>query len=1333
MIYHFDAYTLDSNRRELHGAGQAVPIESRVFEVLLYLLEHRDRVVSKDELFEQCWPDTFVSASALTHCVTKLRRAVRPLSGATDVIKTVHRQGYRFAVEVEVTDGGDLAVPAAQPIPASEPLALAPELPETPGPIILVVEDEPTNRELLERQLHRCGYATRSASNGQEALDQVTAEAPDLILLDVRMPVLDGFAVCRQLKTQPSTRLIPIILLTALDEPQDRHTGLEAGADAFLTKPVNRQELLAQIETALRPPQSATHPSAENGLDPEDPETPVAPPSTLSSPASDPALTATAERRQLTVLSCTLIGATGLAMQLDPEELHDVLRTFHSTCAAIVAPFEGQVAQRLDDGVLIYFGYPQAHEDDVQRAVRSGLALAEAVRQGAMGTGALPEIHLALRVGIATGMMIVTSGATPDSPPTLGVGGASSLAVRLGALAPPGTVVIGEATAQLVAGYFECKVLETLRLSADPEGLVGYEVLGQSPSQTRLEVESAHGLTPFVGREAEVALVQERCIYVQEGLGQMILIQGEAGTGKSRLVQVLKEQVVGEWPRVLECRCSAHHQNTAFYPLIELTQRVLQGESETSPAERLERLEAMLAQNDIDLEEAVPLLADLLSLPLPEGRYAPLNVTPGRQCECTLDALVSFFLVQTATSPLLLVVEDVHWSDPSTLECLRLLSEQVATASMLVVLTSRAGFELPWGQYPEITPVMLTRLNRAQTAQMITQVAGKPLPESVIEQLVDKTNGVPLFVEELTRMVLEGGQLVERVGHAPLSGEPVELTIPVTLHDSLMARLDRLGAAKEIAQWGSVLGREFSYELLEAVMPCKVSALQTGLAQLVAAELLYQRGRPPRATYLFKHALIQDAAYASLLRSTREQVHLRIAAHLERAYFNDVDLVVELLAYHFTQGREVSRALEYLHRASVKALRRFAATEAIAHLHAALELLPVLPAKRDRERMEYDLQSTLGTAIVSAQGVRVPQARTAYERAYQLGRRFGDVEQLFPSLVGLEITAAGQANYMQSQHLCGQLLSYAQITQHPLHLAYAYCALSLNHALQGHDLIAHHYAQACQRLPISPEWAHHLAYTINPVLFCQRWHVIVMVELGYPAQAVALSQAVLARTRALGDPSILPQGLVAVASVNLYCLPPIALYEVAQELLAYSQQHELLHWEQLGKIFVLQARARLGMAPAECPAQLEAILGAYRETGVRQGTSLMLFSAADTCYHAGHIEAGLAFLQQAETYIEETGERMFETALHWHQGKLMQRRGDVAQAEMCFARSLSLAHQRGARGTELRVATLLSRLWQEQGEPERARDLLLPIYNGFTEGFDTAELQAAKALLDQLA
>ena len=402
-------------------------------------------------------------------------------------------------------------------------------------------------------------------------------------------------------------------------------------------------------------------------------------------------------------------------------------------------------------------------------------------------------------------------------------------------------------------------------------------------------------------------------------------------------------------------------------------------------------------------------------------------------------------------------------------------------------------------------------------------------------------------------------------------------------------------------------------------------------------------------------------------------------------------------------------------------------------MHTALELLPALPPERDRVDTEYHLQATLGTAIIASRGARVPEASTAYQRAYQLGKAIGDIDQFFPTVVGLEHMALGRADYGQSQHLGGRLLNYAQITQDPLHQAHAYCALSVNRAMQGHYGVAHDYADTCSRLPFPPDrFRDQATYTIDPIVMCQRWDVVVLIELGYPEQAAARSQACMARARELGDPFSMMQGLVSVMALGMYSLPPSALYESAQAVVTYAGQQGLLFWEAVGTIILVCAMARLGHA-TDGLAQLETALSRYRATRHRQSRSRILTLAAESYYYAGHVETSLALLQEVEAFIDDSGERIVETGLHELRGKLLQRQGHFSEAEACFVRALTLARQQRAKGTELRATTLLSRLWQEQGKQEQARHLLLPIYNGFTEGFDTAELQEAKTLLDALS
>src|SRR5436309_7827245 len=625
-------------------------------------------------------------------------------------------------------------------------------------------------------------------------------------------------------------------------------------------------------------------------------------PAGVSPPA--PASPPDAERRQLTVLFCDLVDSTALSSQLDPEDLREVVRAYQETCAKVIARFEGHIAQYLGDGLLVYCGYPLAHEDDAQRAVRAGLGIVEAL--GQLNTRLAQErgVHLAVRLGIHTGLVVVGDVGDGARQEQLALGETPNVAARLQGIAAPNTLVISAATLQLLGGFFACQPLGTPLLKGLAQPLAVYRVLYESMARSRLEAASSTGWTPLVGREQESGVQLERWAQVKDGLGQVVLLSGEAGIGKSRLVQVLTEQVAAE-PRawLTPCQCSPYHQHTALYPLIDLLERVtLRFDREESPQQKVGKLEGFLVQYGLPLAEAVPLLAALLSLPLPAD-YAPVTVSPEQQKQQTLHVLLTIRRRIAAQQPVLFVMEDLHWVDPSTLELLSLLVDQGPTARILTLFTFRPDFSPPWTGRAHLTQLTVNRLLRRQAVEVIRQVAhGKVLPAEVVEQIVAKTDGVPLFVEELTKMVLESGLLQEREERYELTGPLHPLAIPATLHDSLMARLDRLAAVKTLAQLGATLGREFSYELLQAVSLWDEAILQRGLHQLVEAEFLYQQGLPPEATYLFKHALIQETAYQSLLRSTRQQYHQRIAQVVEARFPEVCEIQPELLAHHYTEA-----------------------------------------------------------------------------------------------------------------------------------------------------------------------------------------------------------------------------------------------------------------------------------------------------------------------------------------------------------------------------------------------------------------------------------------------
>jgi class 3 adenylate cyclase len=561
--------------------------------------------------------------------------------------------------------------------------------------------------------------------------------------------------------------------------------------------------------------------------------------SVIEPPATPP--TPEAERRQLTVMFCDLVDSTALARQLDPEDLREVVRAYQDTCAKVIARFEGHIAQYLGDGLLVYFGYPLAHEDDAQRAVRAGLGMIEAL--GQLNTRLTQErgVQLAVRLGVHTGLVVVGDVGGGTRQEQLALGETPNLAARLQSIAAPNTLVISAATFQLLGGFFACQPLGTRPVKGLAQPLAVYRVLYESMARSRLEAAGNTGLTPLVGRDQDIGLLLERWAQVKEGVGQVVLLSGEAGIGKSRLVQVMTEQVATEpqaW--LTPCQCSPYHQHSALYPMIDLLERVvLRFEREESPQQKLRKLEGLVVQYGLPLAEAVPSLAALLSLPL-TADYAPLPVSPEQQKQQTLHALLTMLLRNAAQQPVLFVMEDMHWIDPTTLEFLNLLVDQGPTARILALFTFRPDFSPPWTGHSHLTQVTVHRLPRHQAVEVIRQVAqGKTLPPEVIEQIVAKTDGVPLFVEELTKMVLESELLQEREERYELTGPLPPLAIPATLHDSLMARLDRLTTVKGLAQLGATLGREFSYELFQAVSLWDEETVRRGLHQLVEAEFLY--------------------------------------------------------------------------------------------------------------------------------------------------------------------------------------------------------------------------------------------------------------------------------------------------------------------------------------------------------------------------------------------------------------------------------------------------------------------------------------------------------------
>jgi TOMM system kinase/cyclase fusion protein len=1069
-----------------------------------------------------------------------------------------------------------------------------------------------------------------------------------------------------------------------------------------------------------------------------DTTTPGSPATPTSAPAPPPAASAPpeAERRQLTVLFCDLVDSTRLASQLDPEDLREVVRAYQDTCAKVIARFEGHIAQYLGDGLLVYFGYPLAHEDDAQRAVRAGLGMVEALGQLNSRLTRERGVALAVRLGIHTGLVVVGEVGGGARQEQLALGETPNLAARLQGIAAPNTLVISATTFQLLGGFFACQPLGTPLLKGQAQSFTVYRVLYERMARSRLDAAGSTGWTPLVGREQEIGLLLERWAQVKDGFGQVVLLSGEAGIGKSRLVQVLKEQVAAEpqaW--LTPCQCSPYHHHTAWYPWIDLLERVALGfEREEAPQQKLHKLEGFVVQYGLPLAEAIPLFAALLSLPLPAD-YTPLILAPEQQKQQTMHTLLTILLRIATQHPVLLVMEDLHWVDPTTLEFLSLLVDQGPAARILALFTFRPDFRPPWVGRSHLTQVTVHRLPRRQAVEVIRHVAqDKHLPPEVVEEIVVRTDGVPLFVEELTKMVLESGLLQEREDRYDLTGPLPPLAIPATLHDSLTARLDRLAAVKALAQLGATLGREFAYELLHAVSPWDEDTLRHGLSQLVAAEFLYQQGLPPQATYRFKHALIQDAAYQSLLRSTRQQYHQRIAQMLEAHFPAMAATQPEVLAHHYTEAGFLAQAIPYWQRAGQRAVERSANLEAIGHLTKGLDVLARLPETSERTQQELALRTILGPALIVIKGYGAPEVEDTYLRARELCQQVDDPAQRFPVMRGLWNRYLMRAEHQQARELGEQLLRLADSLHDPASLIEAHRVLGTVLWNRGELALAHAHLERGIAL-YAPHQHRTLAfrYGADPGVVCRFYAAVVLWSRGYPQQARRRMEEALTLAQDLAHPHSLAFVLVFAAILHRLCGEVQATYARADAATRLATEQGIAQWCAGGTILRGWAVAAQGQATAGI-AQIHQGLAAWRAAWAECLRPYWLALLAEAYAAGDDSTGGLHALAEALALIDKTGERWYEAELYRLRGTLVLQHAmaEPGEAEACFQHALTIARRQHAKAWELRAATSLSRLWQRQGNRAAAHALLAPIYGWFTEGFDTADLQEAKALLEEL-
>ena len=1039
-----------------------------------------------------------------------------------------------------------------------------------------------------------------------------------------------------------------------------------------------------------------------------------------------------AERRQLTVLFCDLVDSTPLSRQLDPEDFREVMRAYYETCGTVIDRFDGYIAQYLGDGLLVFFGYPRAHEDDAQRAVRAGLGIVEAAGQLNARIKDQHGVELAVRLGCHTGLVVVGEVVGEARHELMAMGDTPNIAARLQGVAAKNTLVIGPLTHELVGGFFDCRSLGTPDLKGVATPLEAYQVLHESNARTRLDVAGSIGLTPLVGRSSEVGVLEERWAQVVKGRGHVVLVNGEAGIGKSRLVHALTEHVADQQAWLTPCQGSPYHRDTAFYPFIDLFERVvLRFERPESAADKLRKLEAFFIQSGLPLEDALPGLCSLLSIPAdPSDTFAQLS--PEQQKKQSMEALLEILRRRAEQQPVLFVVEDLHWVDPTTVEFLNLLVERVADARIFALFTCRPDFRSPWSGNSTVTEVNLTRLPPDEAVELIRRVAqGKDLPGEIAADVVAKTDGVPLFIEELTKTLLESGLLEQQVDRYELAGPVPPLAIPNTLHDSLMARLDRLSATKGLAQLGAAIGREFTYGLLRAVSPWNEDLLHEGLAQLVAAEFLYQQGTPPQATYRFKHALIQDAAYQSLLKSTRQQHHRRIAAALESDFPDIVDTRPELLAQHYTEAGLIEQAIPYWQSAGQRALQRGANLEATNHARRGLELLGRLPDSPQRAKQELALQLVLGPSVSFVRG---PQSvEQIYARARELARQVGGTPELFPALCGLAYVQIVRGQVTDARALAEEFLELAEQQQDTLVLAVGHCLVAYAAWWQGDFVDVRNHSHQCLAL-YNPDQhrAGVSSYNQNPGIICGYLVALADWVLGYPTQAEQAMAHALVHANQLQHPYSTGITLLFAAQLAQLRREPAAARTRAEEAMAVAAEHGLIAVELWCLLPRGWAVAQQGDVPAGISDIREA-MGRRRAAGIGAVWPWFLALLGDAQGNCGQYAEGLRSLDEAQQWVQRNGEHLYAAEVHRIKGDLLVRRDnpDPAGAERCYSQALAIARTQQAKTWELRAATSLAQLWLKDGRIDDARELLSPIYDWFTEGFDTADLQDAKALLNQ--
>jgi class 3 adenylate cyclase/predicted ATPase len=1038
-----------------------------------------------------------------------------------------------------------------------------------------------------------------------------------------------------------------------------------------------------------------------------------------------------AERRQVTVMFCDLVGSTALSARMDPEDLREVISAYQKCVADTVGRFGGFVAKYMGDGALVYFGYPQAHEDDAERAVRAGLEFVSAVGQQKT------HVHLQTRVGIATGLVVVGDLIGSGEAQERGiVGETPNLAARLQGVAEPNSVVIAESTRKLVGNLFELDDLGAQDLKGTSGPVRAWAASRPASIESRFDALHATGLTELVGREEEFELLLRRWSKAKSGQGQLVLLSGEPGIGKSRLTVVLMERLANEPHTRLRYFCSPQHTDSALYPIINQMERAAGFSHDDAAQAKLDKLDALLARSSTARDAA--LVAEMLSLPN-DGRYPTLELAPQQRRQKTLEALTAQLEALSRSKPVLMIFEDVHWVDPTSLEALGRIVDRIATLPALLIVTFRPEFAPSWIGQPHVTPLTINRFAQREANSLIDCVIGhNRLPASIRHDIIERTDGIPLFVEEMTKAVLEArseSDAQRTVAAVPSSAS----TVPASLYASLTARLDRLGAAKDLAQIGAAIGREFSYVLLSAVARWPQAELEAALDRLVQAGLLFQRGAPPHVTYLFKHALVQDAAYGMLLRDQRRALHGRIAETLTSQFAEIPESQPELLARHYTEAGLIEKAAGLWGKAGQRSLECSALVEAAEQLRRALAQIELLPATPALRREQIKLQVALIAPLIHVSGHVAPETKAAKERARQLieqaealGEGLEDPLLLFSVLFGFWAASFVAFDGKVLCELAGQFLALAEKQKATTPLIIGHRVMSSSLLFAGE--IAKSLPHVKQALALYDTARHSSLATrfgVDPRVAVVGFRSWALWLLGYPE--AALNDA----WRALRDAREIDQAATLMFALNVSSMTHIlrgtyttALRQIA-EVIALADEKNTLFWKALGMILQGSALALSGNSSMAVHVITSGI-SSWRSTGATLFMPFILLHLARAYAELGQMAHALRCIDEAMTAVETTNEKWCEAELARMAGEiaLISDQPDAARAEALYQRALSIARQQQARSWELRAAMSMTRLWRQQGKFQEAHNLLAPVFGWFTEGFDTPDLKEAKVLLD---